>query len=305
MIRTVVKACLAMALLAGCGGGMNSSNPEAPKANQAHEATWVTYHRGSLLDFANYTTATANGEIVVDGIIINEISHQCRVCHGPSLAGRREGYKGSDCLSCHVLDPVKYPVMCYSCHGGWAIVPFAGYTTGAASGQPTPIILSLKQNGWPVSPLQKWFSTARSRRGDIPYDPSFVERVRSGTSIHRKHVAIESYRYNATLYFNALESSKECTTCHGSTAYGTTLGTGRHHNYIGKTVKIDPATGYVVMPDNQGGREDLVDLYITPPGCAGPLYPPGPFGPGCHSFSSSSGGFSLVMDCVACHGKPH
>lgn len=290
-------------MLAGCGGGMNASNSDAPKANKAHEALWVANHRDAILNFANYTTKTSNGETVVDGVMINEAAIQCRVCHGPTLAGDREGYNGSDCLSCHVLDPVRYPVMCYSCHGGWAIVPFDGYTTG---GQGSPIILSLKQNGWPVSPLQKWFSTARAQRGSIPYDQTFVTRVRTGTSIHRKHNAIESFQYNSTLYFNVIGENRECTTCHGRAEYGTQLGTGRHHFWDkgeqSLTAKIDPITHYVVMPDEQATRPNLISIVIQP-GCFSVYRPLFPNTTNCHDTDFGTG--RMTSNCIGCHGKPH
>jgi len=186
MVRMLVKACLVVVLLAGCGGGMNSSNPEAPKANQAHEATWVTYHRDSLFNFKT-TTQTAmiddNGFAVYSSgqAMINEHVIQCRVCHGPSLAGSREGYKGSDCLSCHVLDPVIYPVRCYSCHGGSPVVPF-----------------------------DTWFARFSSTRRGVPISQEFKNNV-SSKNYHQRNVSPAT---NHDAVFLPSNDQEVCRRCH-------------------------------------------------------------------------------------------
>lgn len=206
-ISLLLMVAAAVLLLGGCGGGMNSSNSDAPEASQAHEASWVTYHRDSLF---NFRTTSQTPMIDAEGFaiyssgqaIVNENVVQCRVCHGPTLAGARENYKGSDCMSCHALDPITYPVRCFSCHGA-------------------P----------PVMPIQKWMSSVgRKSHLDDPDFINFVSRVREsqdqGAPIHQGHEALPQ---------TIRDSSDDCLKCHGVSGGSTVppLGSGLvdpHHN---------------------------------------------------------------------------
>lgn len=268
-------------MLAGCG--MNASNSDAPKADQAHEALWVANHRGAILNFANYTTKNSNGETVVDGVIIQEIAkNQCGDCHGPNLAGPRESdtrYKNaSDCLSCHVLDPIKYPVMCYSCHGGWPIVPLAQYTSVAGRTQ-------LRNSGWPVQPLQQWFSTSRAKRGGMAIDQNFVTRVRT-TNVHLKHDAIPALPFDATLAGNTLTRNEECRRCHGYYRQDN-LGT-RHHN------RMNQRQGVPFVFNSASGP-----ITVSLGGCLAPLSRGG-----CHTLNFGGNDPFSPLDCLGCHARP-
>lgn len=155
--------------LAGCG---SSGNPNAPVSTAPHEKSWVTYHRNDIVSFKGITTART----VVDGLLIKEHVIQCRACHGAGLMGAKAGAAGPACLDCHVLDPVRYPIMCYSCHGGY----------------PNPV----------MNP-QQWYSTNRTERAGLPLDPGFISRVRSTGNIHLKHDALNGI------------STNKCGECHG------------------------------------------------------------------------------------------
>lgn len=108
-LSSLFMMAAAVMTLAGCGG-MNASNSDAPKANEAHEATWVTSHRNALY-FAAYTSGRS---------LRNENVHQCSICHHPELGA-------PECLSCHVLDPIAYPFECSSCHGMAPVVKFMDF----------------------------------------------------------------------------------------------------------------------------------------------------------------------------------
>ncbi|RNC71357.1 MAG: hypothetical protein ED859_04190 [Desulfuromonadales bacterium] len=204
----------------------------------------------------------------MDGILVTEHVTQCQVCHGANLMGSKGGAAGPACLDCHVLDPIKYPIMCYSCHGGWPIIPVQQlYTT--ANG-----IQVLRNNGWPVKPLQQWFSTNKAKRGGMPLDPSFINRVRT-TNIHLKHGAIPVLTYDATFGNNRLQSNNECRTCHGFIG---DLGS-KHHVLLGQTITF-------------------IGQQVTVSSCLAPLQSAG----GCHTLiSNNAGGFTLVADCKGCH----
>ncbi len=269
MRRFIWPFFLFFMILAGCGGG-NSPNSDAPSPVNAHEATWVTYHRDPLLDFSDPRVVRGpNGELLMDGILVKEHVTQCQVCHGVNLMGAKEGGAGPACLDCHVLDPIKYPVMCYSCHGGWPIVPVQQLYTSAAGRN------TLIQNGWPVQPLQQWFSTSRAKRGGMPIDPAFINRVRT-TSIHLKHGAVKVLPYDATLDNNSLSRNDDCRVCHGGSGEG--LGS-KHHTRLGKTITFIGQT-------------------VTISGCLAPVASGG----GCHTLvPGGGGGFTLFADCVGCH----
>jgi hypothetical protein len=271
-ISSLFVVVVAVVMLAGCGGGMNSSNSDAPKANNAHQTSWVAYHRDSLLN-PNGATYYSNGLPVIDGILLNEHVTQCRVCHGPNLNGPYEPqrYKGYACLSCHVLDPLQYPVMCFSCHGGWPVVPTQKLITDVT------FMNNLQNSGaWPVNPLQQWYSTVRSTRSTIPmFTPAQITK-----GIHQKHKAIPNLPYDATLNDNQLALNAECKVCHGTQA---DIGA-KHHALLGQTIIV-------------GGNP----VQIT--GCFTPLVPPpGVPGGGCHTIvPAPGGGFNLKTDCILCH----
>lgn len=159
--------------LAGCG---NSGNTNAPTSKAPHEKTWVTYHRNDIVSANGATNLTANpAQPVVDGTMIKEHVNQCQACHGATLMGARSGAAGPACLDCHVLDPVRYPVLCYSCHGG---------------------------KPYPVMNPQQWYSTNRAERNGLPLDPVFISRVRND-NIHLKHDALKAV------------TPDKCGECHG------------------------------------------------------------------------------------------
>lgn len=177
-------------VLAGCGGGMNSSNSDAPKANEAHEATWVTYHRNALYNF----DATKNFASYSSGrALINENVLQCSVCHGPALEELR---KGPECLSCHVLDPVIYPFQCYSCHGGSPVVPF-----------------------------ETWFSRFSSSRRGTPFSQQFRENVARG-QYHRRDVPPAT---NHDAVFLPSVDQQVCRQCHDDPTGADRTLAERHH----------------------------------------------------------------------------
>ena len=157
--------------LCGCG---NSGNPDAPTSKAPHEKAWVTYHRNDIVSFKGITSARTN----VDGLLINEHVIQCRVCHGAGLMGAKSGAAGPACLDCHVLDPVKYPIMCYSCHGGY----------------PDPVMKP-----------QQWYSTNRGHRPGLPLETGFIDRVRNNADVH----LIKARNHTTQI------ASDKCTNCHG------------------------------------------------------------------------------------------
>lgn len=165
--------------LAGCG---SSGNPNAPVSTAPHETGWVAYHRNDIISakgavFSNATTA------VKPGLLILEHFTQCQVCHGAQLTGAKAGAAGPACLDCHVLDPGKYPVMCYSCHG------------------------------FPVVATQKWYSTNRASRHGLPLDAAFTrlvrEEIESKTTtpvVHLKHKSLNLLTND--------DGSDKCALCH-------------------------------------------------------------------------------------------
>lgn len=144
--RLPLLSLLLLLLLAGCGG--NSANSDAPSAVAAHTATWVTYHRSPMYEGFSRKSSEALTE--------------CRVCHGANLLGASDGMTAPACLDCHVLDPSRYPVLCYSCHGG----------------RPNAVI-----------PFDQWLAANAASRAGRPIDPQFIVAVRT-SGIHLKHDAI-------------------------------------------------------------------------------------------------------------------
>lgn len=278
MLKKIGCLLLSIAALSGCGGGMNSPNASAPSSVNAHEATWVTYHRDPLINLNGATVRNTDGELLMDGALVSEHVIQCQVCHGSALMGAKGGAAGPACLDCHVLDPIKYPVMCYSCHGGWPIVPLAQYTT--ASGKTL-----LRNNGWPVQPLQQWFSTSRAKRGGMAMDQNFITRVRT-SNIHLKHDVIPALPFDATLNGNNLSRNDECRRCHGYFRQDN-LGT-RHHNRMnqrqGARFVFNSATGPVE---------------VALGGCLAPLS-----NGGCHTLSFGADDPFSPLDCLGCHARP-
>lgn len=199
-ISLLLMVAAAVLLLGGCGG-MNSSNSDAPKADEAHNAAWVTDHRDALYHFdpnRSYASYSSVSSLINE----NENIYQCSsyICHAPRQEGQRNV---PECLSCHVLDPVKYPLFCYSCHG------------------PPPVVH-----------VQTWMSTA-GRKSHLK-DADFMAFVKSvsvskdqGAPIHQEHKALPK---------SVRDSQTACLKCHGIPGTGSTvppLGSGikdPHHN---------------------------------------------------------------------------
>ncbi len=151
-ISLLPMVVVAVMLLGGCGGGMNSSNADAPKADEAHETTWVTYHRNALIDTSKPFDQYSTGRALINSHIVNE----CDVCHA---VGVRDLHNAPECLNCHILDPVTYPFQCYSCHGGSPVVTF-----------------------------DKWFARFSSARRGTPISQEFRDNVSSG-KYHNRDVS--------------------------------------------------------------------------------------------------------------------
>ncbi|MFA7060724.1 MAG: hypothetical protein WC156_07895 [Pedobacter sp.] len=163
--------------LAGCG---STGNPNAPTSKAPHEKTWVTYHRNDIVNGGVAKT-------IVDGNLIDEHVIQCKECHGADLTGAKGGAAGPACLDCHVLDPVKFSVMCYSCHGGY----------------PDPVV------------PPKTFMTYSIPRADylafITYSTpraAFIDRVRKDENAHLKHKTVPNSTVNVQI-------EEACARCHG------------------------------------------------------------------------------------------
>lgn len=189
---------LSVLTLAGCG---NTGNPNAPVSTAPHEKTWMTYHRNDIVSFKGITTARP----AADGLLVKEHVFQCQLCHGAGLMGVRSGAAGPACLDCHVLDPVKYPVLCYSCHGGY---PNA------------------------VMNPQQWYSTNRDKRAGLSLDSRFINRVRNSSNIHLKHDAI------AINGISGIPIDK-CSNCHGGP---NNIGE-PHHTIVLNDPKFNPPLG--------------------------------------------------------------
>lgn len=186
-----------MLVLAGCG---NSGNPNAPVSNAPHETSWVTYHRNSIIKDAAFSNVSA-------AALINEHVTQCRVCHGAGLMGAKAGDAGPACLDCHVLDPVRFPILCYSCHGR------------------TPM----------VNP-QAWYSTNRAKRPGLPLDLSFFSRVRNNSDVHLKHKAVSGLSNIPVTTANLTKT--ECKSCHGDRTVVDWLGEAHHVIAMNKDPKL-------------------------------------------------------------------
>lgn len=198
MKRLLAIVLITLLNLCGCG---SSGNPNAPAATAPHEKTWVTYHRDAIVSFRGITTARP----AADALLIKEHVFQCRLCHGAGLMGAKAGAAGPACLDCHVLDPVRFPVMCYSCHGGY----------------PNPV----------VKP-QQWYSSNRAGRAGLPLSPEFVGRVRNNGNIHLKHNAV------AVNGFSGIPIDK-CSICHGGP---NNIGE-PHHTIVMNDPKYNPPLG--------------------------------------------------------------
>ena len=173
--------------LAGCG---SSGNSNAPVSTAPHESSWVTYHRNEIVNAGAVAAATAAGSVAVDGLLISEHVFQCRVCHGDGLMGAKAGAAGPACLDCHVLDPVRYPTMCYSCHGGYPVMnPQSWYSTV-------------------VTAAQNRYSTNVPKRPAMPLNTAFIGRVKNTPAIHLKHAAV-------SLSTSGDIASDKCAPCHG------------------------------------------------------------------------------------------
>lgn len=170
---------LSILSLAGCG---SSANPDAPPSDAPHEAAWATYHRNDIVNTKGVLNNNSTVRAVVSGNLIKEHVIQCQACHGAELMGAKAGDAGPACLDCHVLDPVMYPVLCYSCHGGY-----------------------------PVVNPQQWYSTNRATRPGLPLNPDFFKRV---DQVHLKHQPVP----NAINYNDPAEIEK-CAVCHGEKSH--------------------------------------------------------------------------------------
>ncbi len=160
--------------LAGCS---NSGNPDAPTSKAPHEKTWVNSHPAGIYSANNDAVVRDEaGQPVNTGKLIAEQIFQCRVCHGQSLGGAKADAAGPDCLDCHVLDPLEYPVMCFSCHG------------------------------YPAMTTQKWYSSNRAIRPGLPMNSGFSKRVENDENIH-----ITQKKHGKT----GDVSAKLCAVCHG------------------------------------------------------------------------------------------
>lgn len=177
-ISLLTMVAVAVIQLGGCGGGMNSSNADAPKADEGHEATWVTYHRDAL--FKVDTTKTfipySSGRALINDNHVVE----CGVCHDPALKKVRIA---PACLSCHVLDPLKYPFQCSSCHG-------AG----------------------PVEKFEKFFSRYSSVRRGVPLSQDFRANVSDGLYHKRDVVDLPINHDKVPLPLNYTQQG--CRRCH-------------------------------------------------------------------------------------------
>ena len=159
--------------LAGCG---NSGNPDAPTSKAPHEKAWVMYHRGDIVNARSAVFSSATAALKPD-LLIREHVIQCQACHGENLLGAKGGAAGPACLDCHVLDPVRYPVMCFSCHG------------------------------YPVVTTQKWYSSNRATRPGLPLGSEFSTRVANNDNVHLKHLTVPQSSSDFT--------ADECAVCHG------------------------------------------------------------------------------------------
>lgn len=254
-IGSLFMMVAAVMMLGGCGGGMNASNSDAPQANEAHEKSWVTSHRNAIVSAEGATFTNISGHLLIDNALINENVTQCQVCHGADFLGSKGEGAGPACFECHVLDPIKYPVMCYSCHGGWPVVPTQTLYSSVSG------IQTLRDNGWPVNEFQQWYSSARARRGGVPIDPAFVAATQS-PSVHLKHAAIPTLPYDATFNNNELNTRNECLVCHGQSS-----DIGNIHHEV-----VMPALGLGCIGPLPGGCHDFRFIpgggfVLSPPDC--------------------------------------
>lgn len=164
--------------LTGCG---NSGNPSAPVSTGPHETGWVTYHRNDIIKDAAFSNISNSKN---SGLLIQEHVIQCRVCHGAGLMGAKADAAGPACLDCHVLDPVQFPILCYSCHGGGA---------------------------YPAMKPQQWYSTNRTARPELLLDSTFINRVRSNPAIH----AGINHKTNSNRPIFGYITQGKCDSCHG------------------------------------------------------------------------------------------
>ncbi len=193
--------------LGGCG---NSGNPNAPTSKAPHETGWVAYHRNDIVSFKGITSARS----YIDGLLINEHVLQCQVCHGAGLMGAKAGAAGPACLDCHVLDPVRYPIMCYSCHGG-------------------P----------PKVKTHQWYSTNRAGRNGLTLSPAFISRVQNEIDskiqpvIHIKHKAVP---LPADVQVSSANLELPvCVKCHGEKSEWAAI----HHTVVMNNPKNNPPLG--------------------------------------------------------------
>ncbi|WP_144400094.1 hypothetical protein [Geobacter pickeringii] len=191
--------------LTGCGGGLNAPNSGAPSSVNAHECTWVATHPKKILELVTFRTISSATQATFSAMLSTEELIQCRVCHGSSFLGAGGGATGPACLDCHIVDPVKYPAGCYSCHGGVALNPqnLAQLSVGFYQ-------QFYAQNS--AAPQFSLYSAARA---------AFIVRVKSG-SIHNRHSPTLPRNHDALAYIftEANKPADTCSYCHnqGATA---------------------------------------------------------------------------------------
>lgn len=232
----IASLCLLVAVLTGCGGGLNAPNPGAPSSVNAHECTWVTTHPRKIIEMVTFRQLSSATQATFSAMYSAEQLIQCRVCHGSGFLGAGGGATGPACLDCHIADPVRYPAGCYSCHGGVTLNPQ----------NPAQVSVGIYQQFYAQNSTAPQFSQYSAARA------AFVGRVMSGAihnrlspSLPRNHDALPYLFTEANLPANT------CSYCHnqGATAnvhhsqaitsrYTCFKISGRCHD-----VTLDPATG--------------------------------------------------------------
>lgn len=202
MTRCIPAIIVLSVVLAGCG---SSGNPDGPLPDAPHQAAWVANHRGDIVSTKGAVSRDASGAPIVDSALISEHVFQCRVCHGANLTGAAGGAAGPACFDCHVLDPIKYPAMCYSCHGGY-----------------------------PMNSPQNWYAANRDKRPATPLSQSFINRVRSDATVHLKHAAIPGLSSIPVTPENL--ATPACSICHGDRTVVDWAGV--HHSEVMPQLKL-------------------------------------------------------------------
>ncbi|MBT0892665.1 hypothetical protein KI811_02350 [Geobacter hydrogenophilus] len=201
-LKLTVGTFLCAAVLTGCGGGLNASNPDAPSSVNAHECTWVTTHPRKIIEMVTFRLVSSSTQATFSAMYGEDQLIQCRVCHGSSFLGASGGATGPACLDCHIADPIRYPAGCYSCHGGVALNPQ----------DPTQVSVGLYKQFYAQysTPQFSQYSTARQ---------AFFDRVKSG-SIHNRQSPSLPRNHDALAYIftEANQPADTCRYCHNQGA---------------------------------------------------------------------------------------